>query len=292
MLLLGAVSASAQQDPDDPGIADTMALVLVAGDQPDANGTKYTFKLELWVYNDSLLKGANGGWSWANSTDPSLLTLDSAVAPSYIDTWWDLTYSFYEASTVDPATSNANDRFLAAFARLFQGAPGDATGRRLWGTYYFSVDPSWSTSDVIQIDTLKFNQNSTWVFINNANVGYQPIWPAGDGQPIYIADVSDIERTDGILPETFSLSQNYPNPFNPTTKIQFSVPSREWVRLDIFNILGQKVNTIVDAPLDAGNYVEEWDGSDESGASVASGIYFYKLTAGSFVDTKKMMLLK
>ena len=91
----------------------------------------------------------------------------------------------------------------------------------------------------------------------------------------------------GLIPTEFALSQNYPNPFNPTTSISFSLPEASDVRLEIFNIQGQKVTTLVNKQLEAGNHSINWDGRD-----AASGVYFYRIDAGSFTETKKMLLLK
>lgn len=94
------------------------------------------------------------------------------------------------------------------------------------------------------------------------------------------------------LPTSFSLEQNYPNPFNPVTEIAFGIPVNSHVRLDIFNVLGQKVTTLVDGELPAGAHEVTWDGRNSDGGSVSSGVYFYRITADSFTDTRKMMLLK
>jgi len=88
-------------------------------------------------------------------------------------------------------------------------------------------------------------------------------------------------------PPSVTLLGNYPNPFNPATEISFSLPSASHVKLEIFNVMGQKVGTLVDGQLEAGEHVVRWDGSE-----AASGVYFYRLQAGDFVETKKMMLLK
>jgi hypothetical protein len=90
----------------------------------------------------------------------------------------------------------------------------------------------------------------------------------------------------------FSLDQNYPNPFNPTTKIEFVLSKSGQVRVEIFNILGQKVKTLVDQYLKAGHQMVEWDGKDDSGKEVTSGVYFYRLQAKEFTQTKKMVLMK
>ncbi len=88
------------------------------------------------------------------------------------------------------------------------------------------------------------------------------------------------------------LDQNYPNPFNPQTTIAFSVKDRVRVRLAVFSVAGERVRTLADEELPAGAHTRVWDGRNDAGQAVASGIYFYRLTAGDFVQTKKMVLLK
>ena len=95
--------------------------------------------------------------------------------------------------------------------------------------------------------------------------------------------------TDGpsALPGRFQLRQNYPNPFNPTTAISFETPLRQPVELDVFNVLGQKVTSLVNQELPAGRHTVVFDGS-----GLASGVYLYRLKAGSNKETRKMVLLK
>ena len=99
--------------------------------------------------------------------------------------------------------------------------------------------------------------------------------------------VVSVERENNLFPDEYSLSQNYPNPFNPSTTIKFSVPQQSNVVLKVYDILGSEVANLVNETLDAGNYTINFDASQ-----FASGMYVYKLTAGSFTTTKKMMLLK
>ena len=97
---------------------------------------------------------------------------------------------------------------------------------------------------------------------------------------------SGVEHFEGEV-STYSLSNNYPNPFNPSTKIRFTIPERSIVSLKIFNLLGSEVETLVNEEQPAGTYEATFDAS-----GLASGIYFYKLQAGSFSETKKMILLR
>ncbi|MBK8553805.1 MAG: T9SS type A sorting domain-containing protein [Ignavibacteria bacterium] len=101
-----------------------------------------------------------------------------------------------------------------------------------------------------------------------------------------------INNISNEIPVRYSLYQNYPNPFNPVTKIKFDVPSdvrgqTSDVKLTVFDVLGKEVMTLVNEALAPGSYETEFEGS-----GFASGIYFYKLEAGSFVETKRMILIK
>jgi hypothetical protein len=90
----------------------------------------------------------------------------------------------------------------------------------------------------------------------------------------------------------FGLAQNSPNPFNPKTAISFTLPEAVDVRLEVFDVSGRKMATLVDRRLDAGPHSVSWDGVTDSGEQAASGVYFYKLTAGEEKTSRKMVLLK
>ncbi|TFH57932.1 MAG: T9SS type A sorting domain-containing protein [Candidatus Zixiibacteriota bacterium] len=111
--------------------------------------------------------------------------------------------------------------------------------------------------------------------------------PAGISNEPSTENIAYKEGDTEPLPTEFALSQNYPNPFNPITQIEYALPEAADVKLRIFNLLGQEVATLIDRRLDPGYHTASWDASD-----FASGIYLYKLQAGDFVETKKMILLK
>jgi len=92
-----------------------------------------------------------------------------------------------------------------------------------------------------------------------------------------------------VVPDEFVLQQNYPNPFNSTTKISYGLPEQSHVLLQLFNVPGEVVRTLVNAEQDAGVYEMEWDGADTQGRYLSSGIYFCKLDAGAFRQVKKMV---
>jgi flagellar hook assembly protein FlgD len=99
--------------------------------------------------------------------------------------------------------------------------------------------------------------------------------------------VSAHDGATGYLPTTPELAQNYPNPFNPTTNISFSLPAKSRVTILVFNILGQRVATVTDQEYPAGNHIVMWNASN-----VASGVYFYRMTAAEKTQTKKMVVLR
>ena len=90
----------------------------------------------------------------------------------------------------------------------------------------------------------------------------------------------------------FQLSQNYPNPFNPSTNIQFHVPEAGFVTIKVYNMLGKEVRTLFAEEVSSGSYNINWDGLNDAGNKMSSGIYIYRMTAGDFVQTKQMVLLK
>ncbi len=99
--------------------------------------------------------------------------------------------------------------------------------------------------------------------------------------------VGSLENWKEIIPKEYTLYQNYPNPFNPVTTIKFDLPKDGLVQLEVFDILGRRIYTIVNEYKSAGSYEHQFDAS-----LLASGVYIYKIQAGSFISSKKMLLLK
>jgi flagellar hook assembly protein FlgD len=102
--------------------------------------------------------------------------------------------------------------------------------------------------------------------------------------------VTSVEKTQ--IPKSFRVSQNYPNPFNPTTEIEYAIPHSANVSIKIYNMLGQKVKTLVSGEEAAGTYSVQWNGDNDFGAKVTSGAYIYRIIAGNHVVTKKMIMMK
>ncbi|MCL6098442.1 MAG: T9SS type A sorting domain-containing protein [Bacteroidetes bacterium] len=112
------------------------------------------------------------------------------------------------------------------------------------------------------------------------------------GAIIWFGMYNEVKRETSTIPQNFELYANYPNPFNPTTNIRYSIPVQNHVSLTIYNLLGQKVATLVDQVQQSGTYTANWNGTSDNGLVVSSGLYFYRIEAGNFITTKKMVLLK
>ncbi len=141
-------------------------------------------------------------------------------------------------------------------------------------TYKFSGSESIDTVKIVEFQVYSQGLKTSLV-TRYLNLQIEVDTTATSGEP------------DLDLPSDFSLKQNYPNPFNPSSTIQFGLPEASFVRLEVFNMLGQRVSELVNEQLPTGYHSVRFDAS-----SLASGIYIYRIQAGSFVQTKKMMLIK
>jgi len=184
------------------------------------------------------------------------------------------------------AASNSTDS-LYIFVGLYKGSTGFAAGAIALGgsAFYkqFSVPIYYATSATpdsafISIYIVGTSRNS-----QAATVGSTFLID----DLAFSGNASAVSEETGSLPNAFVLEQNYPNPFNPTTTISFSLPTRSSVSLKVFDMLGREVSTIVSEEMSAGSYARQWNAS-----AFASGIYFYRLQAGSFVQTRKLVLVK
>ena len=140
-------------------------------------------------------------------------------------------------------------------------------------------------NELYEVTNAKFDyNNNTVTFSQNVLNG------------TYVIEASEQTKlnnvTETLIPETFSLSQNYPNPFNPETRISFSIPEKGFVKLSIYNIIGSEVKNLINNELDKGIYHVSWNGKDNYGKDVSSGVYLYKLEFNNSSIVKKMNLIK
>ena len=146
------------------------------------------------------------------------------------------------------------------------------------------IDDTSLTSTTSSVSSLALNTTYYWRVRSKNVAGYSAF---SNAQRFKTIITTGIARPDGAIPSEYALSQNYPNPFNPSTAICYDLPNSATVSLNIYNSLGQLVATLVNERKEAGHYQATWNAS-----SVPSGIYFYRLQAREFVETRKMILLQ
>lgn len=169
--------------------------------------------------------------------------------------------------------------------------PALAAGEGTVAYLVFEVDDPTVTELTIS-STVVEQPHHSLVYIYDRRTGSEQI---GHDRAVPVFEQVSVSLSgiaDAGLPTEFALDQNYPNPFNPSTEINFALPVPSQVRVDVFNVLGQRVTTLVDGQMPAGNHSVTWYGNDNDGSQVSSGVYFYRITAENFASTKKMMLLK
>jgi hypothetical protein len=162
--------------------------------------------------------------------------------------------------------------------------------------YAIPVNSAYDTVNAIPKTTSPLNALATWVLVfygTNYTVGDQvevdyanPIQIGKDKYTFTPTNVTGINGTNSV-PVNFMLSQNYPNPFNPSTTIKYSVPHADLVSLKIYDILGREVRTLINEYKSPGTYYINFNAH-----GLSSGVYFYRLTAGSYSGVKKLILIK
>lgn len=220
----------------------------------------------------------------------ALVQLDTTVATTFSGSMVS-SFPFLSTETASCCGGNADPtispvHFILGALTFGNGVTGDG----LFANLRLMLNGDTTT---ITVDTLSTTTLSPTLVTEQARA-YTPGWWPGGFSCGVISSVK--ERNSGeasVLPSSFSLQQNYPNPFNAVTTIQFDLPRAGQVRVEIFNVLGQRVRILVDEELQPGYKQVVWDGTDQSGNPVASGVYFYRLKAGYLFSTmKKMSFLK
>jgi hypothetical protein len=168
---------------------------------------------------------------------------------------------------------------LTIGSNLFVGSFGDGVWlTKNYGTTWNQVNDGFGSSAYY---VLSLDYNPQYLF---AGTGASSIWRRPLSQLITWTNVGN---EMSLMPQAISLEQNYPNPFNPSTTIQFELPSASYVALKIFTLLGEEVVTLINEKRDAGQHSVQWNAHD-----LASGVYFYRLSAGTFTRTKKFLLIR
>jgi len=262
----------------DPGNMDTLFVDKQNGRlNPNTSVVRY-----VWGYHDESLSGISIPLKY--KTNQTAVTLDSFRFHS------DLGSPLIKDTVINRADTTVNGQpggtvlMFAIWTDSLRAGDGPVD---TFCVLYFTTGASWDPATHNPIDTFRLISGQGVSYTDDA---------ANDITPHYLPpgnlDVRDDPSQASGIPKAFNLSQNYPNPFNAETVISFAMPKAGHVKLEIYNILGQKVKDLVDEKVTAGYKRVVWDGKDNTGKTVASGVYFYKLRTEGFVEVMKMTLLK
>ncbi|MHB2156178.1 golvesin C-terminal-like domain-containing protein [Calditrichota bacterium GD2] len=226
-----------------------------------------------WFYSVAHGYGGSSRYAWLNRTPAAYARFFTTLKKNGV----------YELFEIVPKTENASNHAL--YEIRIDNAPVDSVyldqneGSGNWKSITTLSLPKEVPVEVRVIDSGKSTQGA--------------VLRADAVKFLLIREVTDIaDETDEQIPETYRLSQNFPNPFNASTTIRFNLPQRERVQLNVYNLLGKHIKTLLDGEAPAGVHRIIWDGRNESGQTVSSGIYYYSLRTPNFTQMKKMILLK
>lgn len=287
-----------------------------------SNGTN----VFLFYYSDGMMYSSNAGNNWTNIPYPISNVYKLAATGSTLicggdsglykttnlgQNWTKLNDGYFNATVRDFEVLNSN-WYAATDLGIFKSSDNglswlstnsiipysstydiQAAGNNLYyttftKTIYVTTNSglNWTQlSDEAGNRIFSITANTSYVYCGTS--AYQQNGDHTSG--VYRHNLSIITNVQNIseIPSTFRLFQNYPNPFNPVTTISFDVPKVSLVKISVYDITGREVSVIVNENMQAGSYERQWDGS-----SFSSGVYFYKITAGDFVQSKKMLLIK
>jgi len=191
---------------------------------------------------------------------------------------------------------------ITPLGRFEDGTIDGISGETESGTFYFlgydfvtSIEPDTGPILEVEVEFSATLTNPSVVFMITAvsagDVNANPLTIVADNFGQFSGEMVGIDNGDG-MPARFALHPNYPNPFNPSTIITYDLALQSDVSLNIYDMRGRMIRNLVGKTQDAGHYLVEWHGNDNSGNNVGAGVYIYRLSAGSRVFSQKMILMK
>jgi photosystem II stability/assembly factor-like uncharacterized protein len=238
-------------------------------------------------------RSTNAGATWASSTMPFAGEVDEVAFNGV---------NFGVAGGASAAARSTDGG--VTWTSVTTGGTGNvlglsATAENFWAAQGNNVYRStnngatWATSLTGTIGTMR---HCDFVQLGSATRGWAVTATGGIAAAYF--NLTDVNTADAGIPTTYALDQNYPNPFNPITTIRFALPKLSNVTIKIYNIIGQEVATLVEGVREAGFYTQQWNGHNQYGNQVATGVYFYRIEAkpadggAPFTSLKKMLLIK
>ena len=223
-------------------------------------------------------------------------SLEKESKNSYVIEKWRLNNMVWNKIAIDTIKTDSNNNIIDQNNEFYfypynylwgsdRAEYSDLLGKLVYVTEFYDNLPGLEVDGIAVADVGILNYY-------HSNTGFPPTYHISlngakvNGTIVY-GNITDIVENLIIQPKEFLLQQNYPNPFNPSTKISWQSPVSGWQRITVYDVLGNKVATLVDEYRNAGNYEVEFNASN-----LPSGVYFYQLQAGDYLETKKMILLK
>ncbi len=272
----------------------------------DSSDSPQSYEFQISVENDAALGGISipllltspDGATWAfeewpgafNTLGGTIKFIEGITGSRWMSgaagdgSCWDLGGTLITEPVADA------DSFLIGGAAIGSGLAAGPMQHMLSAHFTFGgVNPGDPVKQIC-IDTSFYPPGGRLSFA----VGGPSIIPGFSGMMCYSVSYYPLDADDANpgISYSFNLDQNRPNPFNPATTVEYSLARKSHVNISIYNILGQKVITLVDGEQEAGQHHAVWEGHDGNGSQVASGIYFYKMEAGDYVQTRKMALMR
>ncbi|MFH0992673.1 MAG: lamin tail domain-containing protein [bacterium] len=256
------------------------------GRYPDGASWKLLNKITRGTANAPIMM--NEIYSRGTTTDPDWIELYNASSIAINLTGYKI-YNVGGQSGTKPKKDIPAGTMIPAkgfFVIVTDGSATSDFGLSSSGEMVWLEDSSGTIIDTVTFAAMDVSQTfgrspdgGAWKLLNTITRG------TSNGSATAVQDYSSIAIE-------YDLHQNYPNPFNPSTTISFLIPHQEFVQLQVYNSIGQRVRTLVNSEQQAGSHVLVWDGKDNSGRDVSSGTYFYELVTGTYAKSAKMLLLR
>lgn len=255
------------------------------------------------AYIDGFIDGTSAYTSWPGAIEGRFLD-PSPISITLTGTRNGTTLNMNAAIHAEQAVNSANWRVHWAVVESGISAPQNSGSGYVPFVHEYALrnmypDANGSTIAITQGQTVNIPRaitlNAGWVAANCRVIVFVQNNTDKKVQNAEVMEVSSLtavgEQLNGI-PTVFGISQNYPNPFNPSTAFEYAVSEQSFVSIKVYNLLGQEVRSLVSEEKGIGVYTAQWDGTDSRGGVVPSGMYLYRMSAGRFVETKKMILMK
>jgi hypothetical protein len=282
MLLMAGLFMTGVAYSQDPGIQDSLIIVAQSGDHLDSLPI-FQFKfVRIYAVTDDSIAYYNLPLKWDAPLGGVTCGPGTSYFPPILN--WAIQYD-----TVISSQSYVRQFGFCDISENDHNPKLMTNGQRVhsW-SLRFIISPN-TPSQLVVFDTTWDDRNGSVSFSDE--MGELVITP-GFQRGFLSLGVVGVDEGVAQVPNEFALKQNYPNPFNPETNIEFNLPKEQDVYLSVFNLLGQQIRTLVDTKLEAGRHVAHWDGKNDNGVGVPSGVYFYRLYTPEFSQTNKMVLVR